>query len=526
MTDIPQSIDSHSAVTRNVIWNFAGEGAPVVAAVVAVPLLIRYVGAERFGVLTIAWAMIGYFGLFDLGLGRTLTKFLADALAGGRSDEAPYIFWTGTAMLLGVGVIGGTVAALLAPWLVHDALKISATLQPESLSALYLLALSVPIVVIGTGLRGTLAALGRFDILNAVRIPASVAFMLGPVAVVPFSSSVAWMVAVLILARLALGVVLGVYCFRLMPGLLGPRAPGTSMLSALLSFSGWITVSNLVAPIVTNAGRFAVGAMLSMTAVAWYSTPHDMVMRLQVIPSALEGVLFPAFAESFARNDGRALILMERSMKLILLAVFPIVLIGVVLARELLTLWVGADFALHAAPVLRWIAPGMLITCTAWVPFSLVQAAHRPELPGKMNLAQTPIYIFAIWLCVRLYGISGAAFAFTLDLVGTAAIVMIFGCMILPAFVPTMRKLALWFVAALSVIGCGAMMPDSIAVKMLFLCAATPGSLAAMYFHLLGTGDREFIRSLTRAPRAVRPLTLAAAGSVAETGKKIRRWEP
>src|SRR5208282_2279488 len=113
------------------MWNFAGEGAPLAAAVVAVPLLLRYVGAERFGVLSIAWAMIGYFGLFDLGLGRTLTKFLADAMAGGRSDEAPYIFWTGTAMLLGVGVIGGMAVALLAPWLVHHALKISAALQPE-----------------------------------------------------------------------------------------------------------------------------------------------------------------------------------------------------------------------------------------------------------------------------------------------------------------------------------------------------------------------------------------------------------
>jgi O-antigen/teichoic acid export membrane protein len=521
VTETPQSTGIHGALTRNVIWNFAGEGAPVIAAVVAIPLLIHHAGAERFGVLSIAWAMIGYFGLFDLGLGRTLTKFLADAIAGGRSDEAPYIFWTGTAMLLGVGVIGGAALALLAPWLVHHALRISAALQPESLNALYLLALSVPIVVLGTGLRGTLAALGRFDILNAVRIPTSVAFMLGPVAVFPFSTSVAWMVVMLVLARLALCAVFGMYCFRLIPGLLEPRAPATSMLAALLTYSGWITICNLVAPIVTNAGRFAVGAMLSMTAVAWYSTPHDMVMRLQVIPAALEGVLFPAFAESFARNDGRALVLLERSMKLILLATFPIVLVGAVLAREILTLWVGAGFALHAAPVLRWIAPGVLITCTAWVPFSMVQAGHRPDLAGKMSLAQTPIYIFTIWLLIRMYGITGAAAAFSLDLIATAAIVMIFACMVLPAFVPAMRKLALWFVAALSVIGCGAMMPESTAVKVMFLCAAAPGFLAAMYFYLLAAGDRAFVRSLTRAPFAVRSLILVAAGGVTETRKEV-----
>ena len=518
---LPDTSGADRTVTRNVIWNFAGEGAPVIAAVVAVPLLIHYAGAERFGVLSITWAMIGYFGLFDLGLGRTLTKFLADAIAGGRSDEAPYIFWTGTAMLLGVGIIGGATVALLASWLVHHALKISAALQPESLTALYLLALSVPVVVVGTGLRGTLAALGRFDLLNAVRIPASVAFMLGPVAVVPFSTSVAWMVLMLILARLALGAVMGVYCFRLMPGLLDPRPPATSIFASLLSYSGWVTVSNLVAPIVTNAGRFAVGAMLSMTAVAWYSTPQDMVMRLHVIPSALEGVLFPAFAESFARNDGRALVLLERSIKLILLAVFPIVLVGVVLARELLTLWVGAGFALHAAPVLRWIAPGVLINCAAWVPGSMIQAAHRPDLTGKAHLAQTPIYIFLLWLLIRWYGINGAACALTLDLAGNAAAVVLLACLILPQAVPAMRALALWFMALLLLLMCGAMLPYSVAGKVTFLCVSASASMAAMYFYLLGAGDRELIRSLVRASLNFGPPAFAPVAGAREAGKKI-----
>jgi len=518
---LPDTSGADRTVTRNVIWNFAGEGAPVIAAVVAVPLLIHYAGAERFGVLSITWAMIGYFGLFDLGLGRTLTKFLADAIAGGRSDEAPYIFWAGTAMLLGVGVIGGATVALLAPWLVHHALKISAALQPESLTALYLLALSVPVVVVGTGLRGTLAALGRFDLLNAVRIPASVAFMLGPVAVVPFSTSVAWMVLTLILARLSLCAVLALYCFRLMPGLLDPRAPATSIFASLLSYSGWITVSNLVVPIVTNAGRFAVGAMLSMTAVAWYSTPQDMVMRLQVIPSALEGVLFPAFAESFVHHDGRALVLLERSMKLILLATFPIVLVGVVLARELLTLWLGADFARHAAPVLQWIAPGVLINCAAWVPFSMIQAAHRPDLTGKAHLAQTPIYIFLLWLLIRWHGINGAACALALDLAGNAAAVALLACLVLPQAVPVMRTLALWFMALLLLLTGGAMLPYSVAGKVMFLCVAAPGSLAAMYFYLLAAGDRDFISSLARVPIAARPLTLAAGADLARTRKKL-----
>ena len=61
-------------IARNTIWNIVGQSLPLLLAVVAIPLLIRRLGVDRFGVLTLAWALVGYFGLFDLGLGRALDK--------------------------------------------------------------------------------------------------------------------------------------------------------------------------------------------------------------------------------------------------------------------------------------------------------------------------------------------------------------------------------------------------------------------------------------------------------------------
>ena len=58
-------------------------------AVVTIPALIGRLGTDRFGVLTLAWILLGYFSLFDLGLGRALTKMVAEQLGLGQERDIP-----------------------------------------------------------------------------------------------------------------------------------------------------------------------------------------------------------------------------------------------------------------------------------------------------------------------------------------------------------------------------------------------------------------------------------------------------
>ena len=133
-------------IARNTVWNLIGLGAPLLVALFAIPLLIRGMGTDRFGVLTLAWAVIGYFSLFDLGLGRALTKLVAERLGTGQTEDLPRLIWTAL-MIMGLfGIIGAMVAAALSPWLVHNVLKIPRALQDETLKSFYLIALSVPVV--------------------------------------------------------------------------------------------------------------------------------------------------------------------------------------------------------------------------------------------------------------------------------------------------------------------------------------------------------------------------------------------
>jgi O-antigen/teichoic acid export membrane protein len=174
-----------------------------------------------------------------------------------------------------------------------------------------------------------------------------------------------------------------------------------------------MTVSNVVSPLMVSLDRFLIGAMLSVTAVTYYATPFEVVTKLVLIPSALVGVMFPAFSTSFVQDRNRTALLYRRSIKYVSMALFPIILLIVILAKGGLEFWLGAEFAQNSARVLQWLAVGVFIYSLALVPFALVQGAGRPDLTAKLHLIELPCYLLALWWLIRVHGIEGAAIAWT-----------------------------------------------------------------------------------------------------------------
>src|ERR1700689_3952604 len=94
-------------LARNVVWNLIGSGAPVLVAVFSIPILIRGLGKDRFGLLALAWALIGYASVFDLGIGRALTQLVAKKLGSNEPEDLSSLAWTSLLLMTLLGVIGG-----------------------------------------------------------------------------------------------------------------------------------------------------------------------------------------------------------------------------------------------------------------------------------------------------------------------------------------------------------------------------------------------------------------------------------
>ena len=404
-------------LARNTGWNLGGQAAPLVVAIFVIPLLIKELGTDRFGVLTLAWVVIGYFSLFDLGLGRALTQLVAKKLGAQQEVEIPALVWTSLILMLIMGLVGTLVLSLLSPWLVHDVLKIPKALQPETLNTFYLLAFSIPVVISTAGLRGLLEAYQRFGLTNLVRIPMGMFTFLGPLLVLPFSHSLLPVVGILVLGRLIALIVHLLLCFYVLPALNHSVVLRLTMVKQLIRLGSWMTITNIVGPLMVYLDRFLIAGLLSMAAVAYYATPYEVVTKLLIIPGALVGVLFPAFSSSYAQDREHTALLFSRGVKYTFLSLFPVSLLIVSLAYEGLDIWLGAEFAKNSIRVLQWLTVGVFINSLAQVAFALVQGAGRPDLTAKLHLIELPLYLLTAWWLIGIYGIEGAAIAWVARIV-------------------------------------------------------------------------------------------------------------
>ncbi len=406
------SLTSGKLLGWNVFWNLGGSLAPLLAAALAVPYIIERLGTERFGLLTIIWVLIGYFSFFDMGLGQAITRRVAEGIDRDRPEDLAKTIWTALFLMLGLSIAAGILIWIMIPWLTGDLLHIPDVLQKEFEMALKVVAISMPIVVSTAGLRGVLEAYQKFRLINLIRIPMGMFIFLSPLLVLPFMTNLIPLVLLLIVGRFLAWLVYARVMFNVLPELKHNIKIDRNGVGALLSFGGWMTMSNLVLPVMVYFDRFVIGAMLSLTAITYYVTPHEIVTRLRIIPTALGGVIFPALARSFTDSSTNTEKLFRQSQTAIFLGVFPLVLFISLFSFEGLNLWLDEQFAEQSASVVKWLAAGVLVNAMGATPVNLIRAAGRPDLTAKVYLAELPVFFLLLIKLVEMYGISGAAFAY------------------------------------------------------------------------------------------------------------------
>ncbi|MGH9160734.1 MAG: flippase [Vicinamibacteraceae bacterium] len=402
---------SGRALARNTLWNFTGMAIPMLVGVFAIPYLIDGMGKDRFGLLAIIWMGVGYFSFFDMGLGRALTKLVAEHLGREQDWDLAGIIWTALCLILGLGVLGMVVVLLLVEPLILHVLNVPPGLESEGIASFRLLAAGIPIVIATSALIGILEAHHRFAKIALVRVPLGVMTFLGPVVSLQFTPSLIGATSALIAARTAAFVLYYASAAQVSPSLRRPMGITRRHLRPLLSFGGWLTVSNVTGPLMVYFDRFFVGAMMSMTAVAYYVTPYEVLSRLQMLPRSVTGVLFPALTTAIAGNRARLPTLYGQALRALLLLTLPLISGAFLFAPEALQLWLGDDFRIAATPVVRWLALGWMINVLTRPCVIILQSAGRPDLVAKAHAAELCLYVILLWALTREFGIAGTASA-------------------------------------------------------------------------------------------------------------------
>ena len=384
--------------------------------IVFVPLLIKALGTDRFGFLSLVWVLIGYFSLFDLGLSRALTQRVAVLQATGDGERLRTAVATGMALIVALSLAAVPLLLVFKNVLLADIVHTGAGLAGEAGRAFLWLVVGVPVVILAAGVRGILEGQHRFVAVNAVRTPAGMAMFIAPWLATRFSPTLEAVTFAVFLVRL---VQLGgfvVLARRLLGEAVARLGFDRTEVRMLFGFGLWMTVTNIVGPVLVYLDRFAISHFGTLSEVAYYSTPFDLVTRLLFISTAVSGVMFPALSGAIAASSGpdgaREVARLERQNYLIILGMLgPVALATMLLAGPGLRLWLGAAFASHSTVVLQILTVGVFLNALTTVPFSVLQARRRADLTAKTHLLELPFYLALLVVLVQNYGITGAALA-------------------------------------------------------------------------------------------------------------------
>jgi O-antigen/teichoic acid export membrane protein len=477
----------NTLIVRNTALNLAGLVVPLAVGFVTIPMVVRAMGNDRFGILALVWVVLGYFGLFDLGLGRTTTKYIADALGRKEPEKLPGYLWTAVSLQTGIGLLAALLSYLAAPLIVRRMLNIPDGFITETILTLRLVGLSLPVMFISSSFRGVLEAAQRFDLVNAVKVPVNVLFYVLPLAGVALGFGLPGIVVLLVASRAAALAVWGALCLRIMPALRTRPVLQRKLVRPLISFSGWLGLSGILYAVTSSMDRLVIGSLITVEAVTFYSAPYEAINRVGVVPGSLSMVLFPAFS-------------------FLLLSTGPVFLLLMFFAGDFLRLWLGAEFAAKSTFVVQVLAAGFLINTVIAVPNNYLQGVGRVDIAPKYQAFELVAFTAMTWAGAKFWGIKGVAAASAVRLV---AFTLFLSAASFAAgrvrFGFVWKKGLAGSLAALGLFAAGLAVNAALGLGVWGAAALVLAFAGAAYFRLLDADEKAYLVGLLRARRAAAP---------------------
>jgi O-antigen/teichoic acid export membrane protein len=395
---------------RNFSFNLLGLILPIGVTLITVPIFLAHIGDQRYGLLSIVWILLGYFGFLDFGLSRATTNALAK-LSHHPIEERSRVLTTALLLNLLLGLFGAVVLYSVGGILVAHILNLPADLSAEVRGAFPWIACMLPVALVTAVGRGSIDAREHFVAVNLLDfsgvvlgqvLPVLCAVFIGPklTVVIPATFGASLISAVLMLSFIART-----------ERITTLRVFDKDRVKELFGYGAWVSVTNVIGPLLMSLDQIIIGRMLGAAAVAYYSVPMNLVTRSQTMASALGRTLFPRFARL---GEEEAKQLAEKSVISLGYAFCSICGPAIIFGNGFLVLWMGPSFASHAGPIVEILMIGAWANGVAFIPFSLLQAQGRPDLTAKIHAMELVPFIAVLWVLLQRFGLPGAALAWVL----------------------------------------------------------------------------------------------------------------
>jgi len=405
-------------LTRNIVATTLGRGWGAVLQLVSVPLYVKFLGVEAFGLLGLFMSIQAVVSLLDLGLSPTITRELArlSRIENGAQEARnlvrtfEVIYWA-MAMLLFLSLF--VVSPLIAEhWVKTDELSEAACTQAFRLMAIYLM-FQWPVTLYSSGLMGLQVQV----LLNVANACFAALRTLGGLAVI-------MLVAPRLEAVLLWNVVcvfLNVTCLRI---LLWQRLPTASTASgfdrALLlkvwRFCAGVTGTTVMSVFQTQTDKLLLSKMVSLRDYGYYSMASMVAAALSQIVGPISTAVFPRLSQLVGGRDAPGLHrTFHISCQLVSAIVFPVALVLILFSEQILLLWTGNyDISRNSHVLTGLLVAGSALNAMMTIPFTLQYAEGRTRPVFLTGLCGSILFAPAVYWLAGTMGLTGAAVAWLL----------------------------------------------------------------------------------------------------------------
>lgn len=396
---------------RNLAAGIGGSAWAAVVGIATVPIYIRYLGMESYGLIGFFTAMQGIAQILDLGLAPTISREVARCQATGALDEAralhrtlAYVYWA-TAVLIAIGVALAS-PTIGAHWLNAHALSPAAVVQAVALMGV-IIAVRWPLGLYLGALQGS-NRLARASLIAAIALTAG---SFGAIAVLAFVSPT---IEAFFLWQAGVSLV-HIYAIRRAAwGALGGRARARFdpiALRRIWRFAAGMGVVALLGMLFSQLDKLLLSKLVGLDEVGRYTLAGLAGSSLQLLVRPVISVVNPRLAGLVALEDTAGVLkLYLNGTRLLLALLFPLALFVGVFAVDLVTVWTGnATLALRIAPVVRLLLLGFALNSAMYFPYSIQLAYGRSRLPAIVVTTLIVGFVPLLWLLATRYGALGAA---------------------------------------------------------------------------------------------------------------------
>lgn len=397
------------SLIRNSFLNVAGAIVPAVVGLPAIGYLARTLGPELFGLLTLAWALVGYATLFDMGLSRAVSQYVA---VPAESD----LRWrtalgTATTAVLVSGIVLAFILYFASAHLVDSVFNVTAGNRFDAIAGTRLLGISVPFLLSTLIINGYLEGRELFVESNWQKTVGGCLLFLVPVLCVSYVPTFRSAVLGLISARVFTFFLALLRCNKLEPLRNWRVSLGT--LRELGRFGCGIAITNTISPVMGYLDRFLLSSIHGAQHVSYYTGAAELVSRLSIIPVAISRALFPKLVGATNVSIAKDRLVCNARMYTAISCV-PVAVFIFVFAEAILRVWLGPALSHQSGPVLQVLVIGFVFNAFAQIPFSAIQARGESFLTAKIQMFEVLPYVLALFYLGGKLGAMGVAMAWTM----------------------------------------------------------------------------------------------------------------